>query len=504
MENKSEIKLPLSDFLDRVLIFDDEKEDADAIANELKKIEVISEWYSPEDLKGIQFHKNRQLIFCDLHMWPQITETIEITSAIRKLLQSVIAEDFGVYGLIIWTEHQEDVEDLVKKLTIDRQNKAYNTPIFVLSLSKLPYRENNYSSLLENLTKMLQEAISASLYISWGNMVKSGFNKTIASLYLQTQDYEKQNETMKALLEEMALNYSGIPVEDIDGYKYFSEDTFKAMNDVLCADIYAGGKNSFELYQGDFEKPTFSSIQEELSLFSFLNARLFLTPGALDENQIVPGNVYEIKTGSDEFVVKDRVPKATTPILIELTPPCDYSNKKIASRLVSGFIIECPSDNDALYKLVQYICAGDNRYRIWPIEIEKKISFICFDFRYLYHISDEDLKDANKYKLRFRFTHNLFADILQKFSAHAARLGENVIKPKLNKPIIEGESFLKDERVLIDRLKKKLAAGTITKDEYRTMAKARNFKIDKDSDYLSTILARHGIIVTENGLEKKD
>ena len=42
-------------------------------------------------------------------------------------------------------------------------------------------------------------------------------------------------------------------------------------------------------------------------------------------------------------------------------------------------------------------------------------------------IDDKDLKDASKYKILFRANPKLFADIIQKFSSHAARLGLSIV-----------------------------------------------------------------------------
>lgn len=54
---------------------------------------------------------------------------------------------------------------------------------------------------------------------------------------------------------------------------------------------------------------------------------------------------------------------------------------------------------------------------------------LILDFRYFGSEEDTNLKEAKKYKILFRAKPKLFADIIQKFSSHAARLGLSVIHP---------------------------------------------------------------------------
>lgn len=105
---------------------------------------------------------------------------------------------------------------------------------------------------------------------------------------------------------------------------------------------------------------------------------------------------------------------------IELTPPCDFSNKKINSRMVGGLICDVPLNHNGMMENINF---GEKCYSVNVILWDNINKLIIFDFRYLYTPKTEDLKNANKYKVIFRAKPKLFADILQKFSSHAARLG---------------------------------------------------------------------------------
>ena len=58
---------------------------------------------------------------------------------------------------------------------------------------------------------------------------------------------------------------------------------------------------------------------------------------------------------------------------------------------------------------------------------------MCLDFRNIFVEENNKLKDTSLYRLLFSVKHRLFADILQKFSSHAARLGLSILQPNTDK-----------------------------------------------------------------------
>jgi hypothetical protein len=92
-------------------------------------------------------------------------------------------------------------------------------------------------------------------------------------------------------------------------------------------------------------------------------------------------------------------------------------NDNVDCRLFESFPDIHYQGNDFYYK------------EIWPLEIDEsgKNKMIIFDFRYFGFIEESKLKDVKKNKLLFRAKDKLFADILQKLSSHAARLGLSIL-----------------------------------------------------------------------------
>jgi hypothetical protein len=119
--------------------------------------------------------------------------------------------------------------------------------------------------------------------------------------------------------------------------------------------------------------------------------------------------------------------------VIEITPPCDFSNsgKRIRARLIGGILVDADTAN--ISKQIQDLkCKKECFYsEVYPITISGHQSpqLLILDFRYFETEEDSNLQDASKYQILFRTKPKLFADILQKFSAHAARLGLSVIHP---------------------------------------------------------------------------
>lgn len=169
---------------------------------------------------------------------------------------------------------------------------------------------------------------------------------------------------------------------------------------------------------------------------------MFIDDQNLNQEEILPGNVYLIKEDSpliirDEDRMKIKVKNENGDwinskeyhcdyVAVELTPPCDASHKKIYSRLIGGYIFDMPlgiNPNGKKAGVLFHEESSDKRYVLYPIMLEGKVKVLILEYRYLWTPKDEELKDEAKYKLAFKLTQPLFADILQKFSSHASRLG---------------------------------------------------------------------------------
>ena len=168
------------------------------------------------------------------------------------------------------------------------------------------------------------------------------------------------------------------------------------------------------------------------NIYAHINAALLIDGNNIDQNVVIPGNVYEIKEANSPFK-SDKAPQGAKNIVIEITPPCDFSNKdkRVKARLIGGFLINAESDPQELKKQIDALkCKKECFYsEIYPVIIPQDTvpQILILDFRYFGAEEDTNLKNEEKYKILFRAKPKLFADIIQKFSSHAARLGLSVI-----------------------------------------------------------------------------
>lgn len=424
----------LTQFITNVVVIDDNDADdqkahvLDNLLSFLKKEDIAASHYYPVDLKenNIVFKKNRQLIFLDLHLDNSKDVKRNIQEEIRPLLKKILPADFGNYGIIMWTKYINDVELLKEKIQEDKLGNKYPTPLFIVGLDKMKYiTAGNFSTLLADIENILKNDTAATFFLEWSNSVQYAQNITVSNIYSLMPDYKSQSDDIGFILYVLAKNHIGIHESQLNGYPLHI-DAYKAFDDILHAELISCQKSDINIFSNPINP--FSKIKELPKIYAQLNAAMFIDDNNITQDKIIPGNVYE-QIYDNELLKIEGAPKKAKKIIIEITPPCDFSNRKGGNpRVVSGFMLECPNDKDSQDKYLKSF-KGEAKYIIYPIKIAniETPQFICFDFRYTTAITKQDLIDNNKYKILFRTKPKLFADILQKFSSHAARLGLSVI-----------------------------------------------------------------------------
>ena len=424
----------LERFVNRAVIVDDKPEEIDGLIAELRNVDIAYESYLPSEFEEKSFKKNRELFFFDLFLNQQDgnEDPKGQISAIRGILKRNIGKEGGVYGIVLWTSHIKYLEDFKTALSKDRKMKLYNTPLFIVGLNKQQYLRNGYGSFLQDLNQEIEKDLAAYFFMTWGVSLRQARDTAIKDVYENTTDYNTQSEQLLNLLHLLAQNHTGIPSKELANYNGLSSDAFKSFDDMLYSDLINSQKSEIkDIFEGHVYQKS-QSLQEEIKQYAFINTKLFIDSVNISQQEIVPGNVYEV-INPEQYQKIDGASKKSKKIVIELTPPCDYSHKKKLSRFVAGFMCECPSDQQKLYDTLQSL-RGDFKYTLWPVMFNDVIYIVVFDFRYLHSIPNNDVTDVTKYKVLFRTQHRIFADIIQKFSSHSARLGNSLIYPEVENP----------------------------------------------------------------------
>ena len=420
----------MADNVKTVLIIDDKKDEITGLEEILSQKGIYSSFYTPEEINEIQNNlKNHQIIFMDFSLDDTKTNPTDNIALIRKALKKICKENFGSYGLVLWTKHMEHIQDFKDKLSKDAAKKDYITPLFVIGLDKSSYLQNGYESLWQDLNTKLFEDKAALFFFNWRHSVDAASDNALNYMYQLVPDYKKQSEQLPYLLYQMAKNYSGIPTKDMYVYDGMYKDAYRAFDELLYSDLISQQCGFDNIFPKQINKPDYT-FEQELEQIAKINSKLLFDLSITDQNIVMPGNVYHVLNNND-FLKIDMLNENSLFIAIEMTPPCDFSNEKFASRrLIGGCITDCPKEKKELKKFINSYKA-ENKYPIWPVEYEGNLKLICFDFRNIYIENDDAIRNASSYKLLFMAKHHLFADILQKFSSHAARLGLSIMKPDL-------------------------------------------------------------------------
>ncbi len=427
-------------FVDSVLIVDEKENEIEGLKNALEKKDIwVTYLNPPQDKNKIEEEisplRNRKLIFFDLYLDETKNIKDNLSTIIRPFLKNAIGKNFGDYGIVMWTKHDEHIDIFKEKIQSDKEK--YDLPLFIVNLDKTQYlsKEKQYENIFEDLKEQLKNNIAANFFINWSNIIENGKYKTIKSIYELVPDYKKKDKNLEFILFKMAQSYTGIPLEDMRSDYNTEKDLINVFGDILRSEIIGinNTRNSFDFFSVkeriSFKKQDNNEVSlktkpgkvgdELLDIYSLLNNKLLIDENYLQQGVIFPGNVYEIK---DPSSIHFDMPTDAKPIFMEMTPPCDFSNKKsLMPRVLFGYIAKYD------FKFQSKAC---HYKELMPIKLGKdnETKMIIFDFRMVGMIEENDLRHENKYKLLFRANDKLFADILQKMSSHIARLGLSIIK----------------------------------------------------------------------------
>lgn len=440
----------IDECVSRVIIVDNKKDELAPLKKvfEQRDIQVDSFLYGEDELRT--FYRNRQLIFIDLLLNENLGQDVENMSMLIKTLNKLCSDTFGLYGLIVWTKHPKLLEGLKERISKAAFNKndaqvddeeeentvlTIQPPLFILALNKNKYIKAgyDYSSLPQDIEDALKQDAAAYFFFKWNAYVQASKDKAVKGIYQLMQDYQKQEKHLPYLLYTLALNHTGAH----NHHTNVTLDAYKAFDELLQSELAMQQcSETVPLFSEENLKPL-EDVEEMQKISAKLNERMFIDTSSISQDLIVPGNCYKIKDETSPLIVdvmKDyaaQIAKINMSVItyfaIELTPPCDFSqDKKVSSRLVGGFAFEIPlgtKENSTKAKFTVGKMEGRS-YDLYPITIgNEKVLCLIFDFRYLMTVKETVLKNKDAYEIWFRAKPKLFADVLQKFSSHAARLG---------------------------------------------------------------------------------
>lgn len=454
----------IENFVDSVLIIDDQGNEIQELSRLLDEKQIWNAHLIPEKLlKDKPILRNRKLIFLDLFVDETKASIKDQLALIRRIFTDSIGTDFGAYGIVLWTKHPENFTEFKEKFY--QSYGKYDLPLFIVALDKTKYLRFGFDDIFTDLNKTLLDNPGSNFFINWEIAVTKSKDQSLRQIYDLVN--ANQEENLYYVLFKLAKNFTGIPLENLDGYD-LEHDALKAFSDLLSNNINNFPKVSYGLFanwkeikysgQGettsDFKysienfipgnikekdiqkdnksltqaekKTQYSENIEELEneirdIQSKVNRVLLFDDSNIDKTKVFPGAIYKVISKDSSFILEEK-PESSYEVVIEVTPPCDFSQNKLRKRrLVAGFVCNYDKTLDPKFK-------GDFFYKeLWPVWIDEEIKMVVFDFRYFGSIDEKDLLNTANYELILKTKNKLFADVLQKLSSHTARLGLSVL-----------------------------------------------------------------------------
>lgn len=460
--------MKIEEVINRAVVVDNVEEEGKAIVDALQKVDVPVDFIHIGDSEGDipEFKHPRELIFADLLLDDNISNLVPNISRLIDIIQRIQPECTKYYGIVLWTKHKDYSNEFLKRIgnaivrnaiadqefsdeeeEIDTSVILNAPPLFILCMDKMSYQAEgswNFDRLLDDINTELQKSRIAYFSLAWRKLVNDSIENVLSDIYGLSSNFENHDECLSYILRELSRNETG-EKEDIN----LTSGAYQVFDSLLNSELLSIVKNESLPDLSGITKNPFDGDGKTLhKLSAKLNSCFFIESNNLNTQEILPGNVYRIlDTNSPLIVPKEQVEDAPVDmgdgiykfgkmyprvnVAIELTPPCDHANKKIYSRFVGGYIFDIPigkyttGSKAKVYKFNK----SDKCYSVYPIFVpgDDNVKCIVFDFRCLWTLTDKEIKDEANFKLWFKAKPGLFADILQKFSSHASRLGLNDI-----------------------------------------------------------------------------
>lgn len=460
--------MKIEDVINRAVVIDNKEEEGSAIAKALSDADVHTDFILVDDgsIDEINtFIHPRELIIADLLLNENKNEAITNISRLIGIINKLQPKDSKFYGIIIWTKHKELAQDFLDRISrvvkiggekkdecneedeVITQVFLTNPPLFILCLDKMGYMKDgrwNFNDLLQDINAKLTESKTAYFSLKWKQTINKSIENVTNDIFRLSTDYKKHEEELSYILKALSQNETG-EKENVN----LAIGAYKAFDNLLHSELSSIIRNeNLPDLSGITENPYGDNISKLQEMSAKINTSLFIDSQNLNTQEVIPGNIYRIldsnsyltvpsgevveipiKGEGDKYVRSKNYNKVD--IAIELTPPCDFTNKKIYSRFVGGYVFDVPLGKNKVGKrdMVFDSPREDKRYAVSPIVVpgEDKVKCIVFDFIYLWTLNENEVLDNTKYALWFKAKPGLFADILQKFSSHASRLGINDI-----------------------------------------------------------------------------
>lgn len=408
----------------KVIVFDDKYEQIESLLKSLSQEKIPYLYYQDEtgtDLPDTPI-RNVRLVVLDLQLVSDQNFSEEnIVSSIGARFERTLEPNVP-YILIYWSTKAKKYQTILEKSFEDRLCKF--RPLVSVSMKKSEaLKASNPVEFIKNELKQITEEFSS--YYTMG-MWESAVNDATGSVtndLINIFDRQKNwDKNFKNLIYSLALAEIG----NSHLQEYSDNEKLKAaicvINSMLIDSIDLETDRAFSTVEIKDIKLGGSGLS--LDSKRDLNSRLHIIKDAELKDHIT-GNLYiQNLSAKGKRILNDSFKESrrseilkSKPISIQLdiTPACDYAQKKNYSRILHGIAVSGDFSKSDLTKSFDYL------YRECPIMVIDNVPrYLLFDFRFLDTLTSDQI--ANK-KASLRLRSNIVLDIQAQLSHHSNRPG---------------------------------------------------------------------------------
>lgn len=409
----------------KVIIFDDKYAQIESLLKSLSREKVPYLYYQDEtgsDLPDTPI-RNVRLVILDLQLVSDQNFSEEnVVSSIGARFDKTL-EPNAPYILIYWSTKAKKYQTILEKSFDNKLSKF--RPLVSVSMKKAEaLKAKNPVEFINSELKLITEEFSSyytmGIWESAVNDAAGSITNDLINIFDRQKNWDKN---FKNLIYSLALAEIG----NSHIAEYSDNDRLKAaisvINSMLIDSIDLETDKTFSGVKVKDIKQGGNGLSKEAKVA--LNSKLHALNDSPLKN-LVLGNLYveklnsigakiferDLKANQFELLKKEKVKVKS--LKLDITPACDYAQKKGYSRILHGIAIESDLERKILHD-AEYL------YGQCPtILIGGKAHFLFFDFRHLDTLDSSNLSTATV-NLRLRL--NLVLDIQAQVSHHFNRPG---------------------------------------------------------------------------------
>lgn len=415
----------------RIAILDDKIDQVQPLIEELSKRQCPITYYSG-DVKYLpeeEAQNDVRILFLDIHLTgDEARKEKEIRGLLINYLSRIISHNNFPYLLVYWSRHEDDYKELVEN-DIFENNLKDRKPIAFLSLNKSEFFNDDNSktddfekrllTLFDKLKNLVESIPVYNYIIDWENEVHLSTDKTIEEVFNKSDDIANWENDCNYLFTKLGESYSGKTFKDKSTIEKI-KSAFFALNITLNDDLDHQTVNYIHKHPVDLSFT--KKVNKEA--ISIINRKLLISKETVPKEY--PGTVIFDKNDNnhEQYLVilkkalrdgrkEKEIAENLTPILIVVSPLCDYVQEKDSHiRLVRGILINSIKSKVFWNNESTYVSP------VFEIGGEKKMIVLNFsEFLTRKSLNSKYLEPL------FRVRQQLLAELQSRLSRHVNRQG---------------------------------------------------------------------------------